>query len=372
MSNLTLAQVHAAQTNDLTAIGAVLTEMESRITALAAKAAGTLATNPARFADYAEEFRQDAAVALFEYLPRWQGDSVDAFREYLYGAIAGELKAKVGAERHSGADRDAMSVFKQMMAEADNNLHLAEKMAQTKPPKGKRLSADRAHAARLAWQGPVSIDKTSNDDDETSILHTLAVVDETPDEIRPKVGHGAALEAFAVLRRYAGLHLNLNGVTAADIADLLDMVTVPRDESVRRYVLDAVAILRSYVSTVADGDLATDLRDVTDERRDFRAAKIADVHTVLDYMAKRAPMQRNALVLTFGINGEQEFGDGDGSDLAGLAEALKTTTGSAKKTRSVAKQKFEQRYVPMVATSEDDAKAWHAAAAEERAKGGRK
>jgi DNA-directed RNA polymerase specialized sigma24 family protein len=159
MSELTLTQITAAQAYDQDAVTAVLAEMDSRIASLAAKSAGTLATNPARYADYAEEFRQEAMVALLEYLPRWSGDSVDAFREYLYGAMAGELKAKVGAERNSGVDRDAFSTFKAMVAEADGDLHLAEKLAQTKPPKGKRLSADRANAARLAWQGPVSIDK---------------------------------------------------------------------------------------------------------------------------------------------------------------------------------------------------------------------
>jgi DNA-directed RNA polymerase specialized sigma24 family protein len=370
MSELTFAQITAAQAYDQDAVTAVLAEMDSRIVSLAAKSAGSLATNPARYADYAEEFRQDAMVALLEYMPRWSGDSVDAFREYLYGAMAGELRAKVGAERNSGVDRDAFSTFKAMVAEADGDLHEAEKLSQTKPPKGKRLSKDRALAARLAWQGPVSIDKTSDDDDETSILHTLAVTDETPD-VRPKVGHGAALEALAVLHRYTTAREVLRKLpaTAEDVDTIEDAIAVPRDADVRRYVLGAVAILRSYVSTVADGELANDLRDVSDDRRDERAAKIGNVHTAL---GKLSPGQRGALHFTFGIDGAQEFGDGDGSDVAGLAEAMGTTEGSAKKTRSVAKVSFVKHYIPLVATSEDDAQAWHAAAAEARKNAGRK
>jgi DNA-directed RNA polymerase specialized sigma24 family protein len=368
---LTLAQIHAAQTNDLDAIRAVLAEMDSRITRLANKAAGGLATNPARYSDYAEEFRQDALVALFEYLPRWEGDSVDAFREYLYGAIAGELKAKTNAERNAGVDRDAFSTFKAMM-EITSDVFEAEKLAQTVPAKGKRLSADRAFAARLAWQGPVSIDKTSDDDDETSILHTLAVTDESNDEIRPKVGRGAALEALAVLQTYSTAREVLSAlpVSVSDVDTIEDTLTVPRDEMTRRYVLDAVAILRSYVSTTTDSDLATDLRDVSDDRREERAAKHEDVNTALD---KLSPGQRGSLVHSFGIGGVECYGWGDGCDLEGLAEALNTTTGSAKKTRSVAKVSFTKHYVARVAERNPaEAAALTAEAAAGRKHAGRK
>jgi DNA-directed RNA polymerase specialized sigma24 family protein len=368
---LELNTISAAQSYDQDAVSAVLAEMDGRIASLAAKSAGVMATNPARFSDYAEEFRQDALVTLLEYLPRWSGETADDFIAYLYGAMAAELKRKVTNERHTGADADAISVFKSMVTEAGGDLHLAEKLAQTVPPKGKRLSADRANAARLAWQGTVSIDKTSGDDDDTSILHTLAAPADEPQEVRPKVGRGAALEALAVLHRYSTNYHTLNALPTcvANVDMIEDTLTVPREAEARKHVLDAVAILRSYVSTATDAALADDLRDVSDERRDSRVVKIENVTTAL---GKLSPGQRNALHLTWGIDGAQEFGDGDGSDLAGFAEAMGTTEGSAKKTRSIAKVSFVKHYVPMVATSEDDAAEWRKAAADERAKGGRK
>jgi DNA-directed RNA polymerase specialized sigma24 family protein len=370
-ANLTLDQIHAAQNNDLDAIRAVLDEMDSRIGRLASKAAGVLATNPARYSDYAEEFRQDALVALFEYLPRWEGDSVDAFREYLYGAMAGELKAKTNAERNAGVDRDAFSTFKAMVSLADGDVFEAEKLAQTVPAKGKRLSKDRAFAARLAWQGPVSIDKTSGDDDETSIIHTLAVTDESNDEIRPKVGRGAALEALAVLQTYSTAREVLSAlpVAAEDVDAIEDTLTVPRDETIRRYVLDAVAILRSYVSTATESALTDDLRDVSDDRREDKAAKIDGVHSALDGMR---PSRRVVLVHSFGIGGVEDFGWGDGCDREGLAAHLGFTAGTCKVNLSQARTEFAGKYIDIVATDDADRLAWEAAAAEARKPAGRK
>jgi hypothetical protein len=353
MSELTFAQITAAQAYDQDAVTAVLAEMDSRIHSLASKSAGILATNPARFADYAEEFRQDAMVALLEYLPRWAGDSVDAFREYLYGAMAGELKAKVSGERHSGVDRNAFSTFKAMVAEADGDVYLAEKLAQTLPEKGKRLSADRANAARLAWQGPVSIDKTSDDEDETSILHTLAVTDESNDEIRPKVGQGAALEALAVLQRYSSARSVLSALprSAEDVDAIEDTVTITRDSA--KYVTEAVAILRSYVSTVADGELAEDLREVADERREERAARIGMVHTSLDGM--RSKVQAEAVRMSFGIADRKCFGTGDSGDLEGLAEALEVSPVQARDARSRGLKSFAKGFIKLFATSDEHA-----------------
>jgi hypothetical protein len=387
---ITLAQIHAAQNSAVDAeaspeeqaatlkahldgIRAVLDEMNGRIDRLASQTASGMATNPARYTDYVNDFRQDAMVTLFEYLPRWQGDSVDEFRAYLYGAISGDLKAKAHAERNPGADRDAVSVFKAMVELAEGDVYKAEKLAQTVPPKGKRISADRANAARLAWQGAVSIDKTSDDDDESSIMHTLAVTDETP-QVSPKVGHGAALEALAVLHRYSSAREALSALPAKpeDVDAIEDAVKVPRDESERRYVLDAVAILRSYVSTATDGDLIEELREVADERKDERAAKNGMVHAVLDDMSKRAKMQRDSLVMSFGIGGALCFGTGDSGDLDGLAEAMGVSYEQARLARVKGFKGFAKRFIALAAGTEAEAIALNEAATDNLSRGGRK
>jgi hypothetical protein len=377
---LSLDQIHAAQANDLTGISAVLEAMSSRIDRLASQAAGRLATNTARYADYADDFRQDAAVSLFEHLPRWTGDTTDSFLAFMYSCIEGDLRAKTHAERNAGIDRDAISVFKSMVERAEGDVFLAEKLAQTVPPAGKRLSADRANAARLAWQGAVSIDKQTDDDDESSILHTLAVVDVTP-EVRPKVGRGAVLEALSVLSRYVSVPRDADtrealfkalseartGLVDADV--IADAVTVPTDPSARRYVLDAVGILYSAASTATDGDLVEELRDVSDDRRDDRAAKHGIVGAVLDAMA---PVQADALRYSYGMGDVLCFGTGDAGDLDGMALVMGISWKQAQDARSRGHKSFAKRYIKATAQSEAEAQAMTDIAARNLGRGGRK
>jgi RNA polymerase sigma factor (sigma-70 family) len=155
---LTLALIADAQTNGLEGTTAVLEAMQGRIGKLADAAARRMdQSGGAGFHDFREDFRQDAALAMFEALPRFDGDTVDAFYAFMWNTIENTLKDKVRETRNGGADSDAVKVFGSMLEKADGDVFLAEKMAQTVPPKGRRLSADRAQAARLAWQGAESL-----------------------------------------------------------------------------------------------------------------------------------------------------------------------------------------------------------------------
>jgi len=365
---LTLAQIRAAQANDLDGITAVLAEMDERIDRLAAQAARRMPFN----SDQRDDFTQDAREALFLALPRYDGDSVDGFLGFLYVSIQNVLKDKVRETRYQGADKDAVKVFMSMMELAENDAHKAEALAQTEPAKGLRLSADRAQAARIAWQGSVSIDRPNGDDESPSLADTLvAPQDETPAVVRPKVGTGAALEALAVLQRYSSAYGVLNALPAGteDVDAIEDAVTLPRDDAERRYVLDACAILRSYVSTATDGDLAEDLRDLADERSDERAAKVGMVREALNRMGAG---QRDILIYSFGIGGAEDYGWGDGCDLDGLADYLNITAHNAKTQRSKARLAFAKHFIALVAVSEADALSWAEAAAEMRKRAGRK
>ncbi|MFE3409425.1 hypothetical protein ACFXMT_14145 [Streptomyces mirabilis] len=158
INTLTIEQIRDAQANGLAGTSAVLEAMTGRIEALADAAARRMALNGMRFDDFREDFRQDAALAMFEALPRYVGDDVDGFFGFMWGTIEAALRDKVREARNQGADEDALKVFASMLEKADRDLHLAEKFAQTVPPKGRRLSADRARAARIAWQGTASLD----------------------------------------------------------------------------------------------------------------------------------------------------------------------------------------------------------------------
>ncbi|MEU9560332.1 hypothetical protein [Streptomyces fumanus] len=155
---LTIDLIRDAQNNSLEGTSAVLEAMQGRIAALADAAARRMENGGgAGFYDHREDFRQDAALAMFEALPRFSGDSVDTFYGFMWTTIEDALKDKVRETRNGGVDPDAVKVFGRMLEKADGDVYLAEKLAQVLPPKGRRLSADRAQAARLAWQGAESL-----------------------------------------------------------------------------------------------------------------------------------------------------------------------------------------------------------------------
>jgi RNA polymerase sigma factor (sigma-70 family) len=361
---ITIAQIHAAQNNDLAGITAVLAEMDERISRLAAQAARRIDGN------LREDFEQDAREALFLALPRVEGDDVDRAIGFLYATMADALKDRVREQRYTGVDKDAVKTFMSVLGDAEGDPYKAAKLA-TELPKGSRLSADRADAARLAWQGAVSIDKGNDDENEcASLADTLAVVDETP-QVQPKVGHGAALEALAVLHTYTTARAVIAALPAKpdDVDAIEDTLTVPRDPQVRKYVLDAVAILRSYVSTATDGDLIEELRDVSDERKDERAAKIGMVHAAL---AKMGEGQRTVIKHTFGIDGAVSFGHGDGCDNDGLAELLGLQVNAVRVSRTKAFKSFTKYYIAFAAATEAEAITLNDAAASNLTRGGRK
>ncbi|WP_333731743.1 hypothetical protein [Streptomyces sp. IBSBF 3010] len=166
---LTLDLIRDAQANGLEGTSAVLEAMTGRIEKLSDAAARRMTTNGMSFEDCREDFRQDAAVALFEALPRFEGDSVDVFYGFMWRTIEDRLKDKVREARNQGADEDAVKVFASMLERADGDVYLAEKFAQTVPPKGRRLSADRAQAARMSWQGTLALDYRPNITDEPKV-----------------------------------------------------------------------------------------------------------------------------------------------------------------------------------------------------------
>jgi RNA polymerase sigma factor (sigma-70 family) len=383
MSEITFATIEAARAKDLGAIMAVVAATESRVTLLADKAARRMAQSGDRFADYRDEFAQVARVAMWEALERFEGNTVDSFYAFAYLTAEGALMDAVRVEKHGASvDKDAIKTLASLLDSTDGDLFEAAKLARALPA-GKRLSAERAEAARIAMQGSVSIDFTPDDDDEpgSSIAHTLAVAPEEPTEINPKVGHGAACEALEVLRRYVvvprdseartALLRALEGVAKPAHVDAIeDALTVPRDADTRRYVLAAISILRSYVSTATDGELAHDLRDESDARFAESAEKHQRVNGVLDSMGEG---QRNVLRHSFGIGGALEFGHGDGSDNEGLAALLGTDAKKVIDARTKGYKAFAKRYVKVISLVDSErAGELEAGAAATLVRGGRK
>lgn len=353
---LTIETIRAAQANDLEAVTEVIKATETRVDSLARKAASRMAPHGGpRFYDYADEFAQVGRVAVWDLLKRFTDETVESFERYVYTTVETTLKDAVRAQRNgaAGADENAVKVFASVLEAAEGNVYEAAKLAQTMPPKGKRLSAERAEAARLAWQGAVSLDKVvvnaEVEDGNNTLQDTLKHFDAEPDgEIRPKTGHGAALEALKVLNRYAAVVVGrmTPDEFTANLPTLVDMlegaVTVPSDPTERRYVLDAMGVLAAAVSTSTEGAVTEDLRDVSDDRRDERAEKNGRVNDCLDSLGTA---QRNVLRHSFGIDGATDYGWGDGCDMDGMRAELAMTYDNVKANRSKGRKAFAKRYV---------------------------
>ncbi|MGW3674657.1 sigma factor [Streptomyces sp. NPDC005166] len=401
---LSFATIKAAQNHEelgarLTAQREVIEHIESRVTSLATQAARRMSPQGgARYADYRDEFAQVGRVAVFEALDRFADTTVDAFERFVYTTVQRTLLDAVRAERNFGADDKAVKTFASMLELADGDTFEAARLAQTVPPKGSgyRLSAQRANAARLAWQGAVSLDKTYTDgslrtsggvgQDESSLKAVLGVWDEEVDgEIRPKVGRGAVIEAAHVLERYVtvptdhkdrkrvahALHYARAGFATPDTVEALeDVISVPRDPNTRRYVLDAMAVLAAAVSTATEGAVDDELMGAADVRRADDSEKHARVNSVLDSMGAA---QRNALVHSFGIGDVLDFGWGDGCDMAGICALLGQTPVNLRQNRKKGRQTFAKRYVAVVALDKPAyAAVLAAAAAANLTHGGRK
>ncbi|CAA07136.1 unnamed protein product [Lomovskayavirus C31] len=395
---LTIETIRAAQSADdladrLAAEREVIEATDSRVVALARKAAQRMAPHGgARFADWADEFTQVGRVAVWDCLKRFTDTTVDAFERYVYATVDGTLKDAVREERNgnAGADENAVKVYASMLEAAEGDVYEAARLAQIIPPKGKRLSKERAEAARLAWQGAVSLDKVTsaeNADADGSLADTLKHYDEEPDgEIRPKVGRGALIEAAYVLERYVSvprdaeartcvldaLELATQGeTTPADVAALEDVLTVPSDPTERRYVLDALAVLHAAVSTSTEGEVADDLRDVRDDRMADSREKHARVNDCIESMGAT---QRDILKHSFGIGGVTDYGHGDGCDMEGMCAQVGVTYVQLKSYRPKARKAFAKRYVAAVKLTGAEALAavLEAAAAERLTNAGRK
>ncbi|MFE4367964.1 MULTISPECIES: sigma factor [unclassified Streptomyces] len=173
---LTPELIADAQNNDMNAITVVIREMEPRMTQIANRV-GTPNNH--------DDLMQDGRMALWAALPRFTGGSVDNFHAFMYRTIEGTMYETAREERNAGAtgaDRDAMKLFTAYVREYGDDLDVIEQMVQTDPGPGKRLSATRAHAARMAWEGSVSLDMP-NGEEGASLADVLETNYGVPEEL---------------------------------------------------------------------------------------------------------------------------------------------------------------------------------------------
>lgn len=301
MDTLTIETINAAQNNDIDAVNEVIAATESRVISLATKYAYKMAASSGSVHEHVDEFAQKGRIAAWKAVNRFREQTPDAFFAFIYSTVDDALKDVLWDERTPGADRDAMKVFAGVLRECGEDVYLAEKLSQTLPGKGKRLSPTRAHAARLAWQGTVSTSRPASVDSG-------------------------------------------NGVFVHGGLSLADLIT-------------------------SDYGVPDDLVTSEDRNKDYRRAKHAMVHGVLDSMGEG---QSDVIKYSFGIGNRACYGRGDNGDDQGLAELLGTNEKTVRDRRTKGLKAFSKKYIKVATQDEHEADDLASAAAEHLSRGGRK
>ncbi|MFE0447369.1 sigma-70 family RNA polymerase sigma factor [Streptomyces fungicidicus] len=175
---LTAKTITDAKAGDLEAVQAVTAATDRIIGSLANDAANKGGKGHMHVATLKEELEAEGRLALWEAISRWEGDhhSGAAPETFLFQRIKGAIHECLQRTVNPGADLDALRVFTQCLRVADGNLDLAAELCATLPEKGRRLSLERAQAAKLAYQGAKSLDAPlpGSEDGSQTLGDTLA------------------------------------------------------------------------------------------------------------------------------------------------------------------------------------------------------
>lgn len=155
MLNITPEQLADAKNNDLAAVSAVIAATEDRVQ-YHARSYATNAGNLDR--DLAEDLAQIGRIAVWEILSRFQGDSVGEFFSFMDRSVSGAMDDERRRATRQGVSERAARDFETALSLAGGDPYDAEKLAQTDAMGARKMSADLALSARLAWHGSLALD----------------------------------------------------------------------------------------------------------------------------------------------------------------------------------------------------------------------
>lgn len=178
MIELTCQQIADAKRNDLRAVTAVIQATDRHVMTLARKYARAQGA-PDR--ELTQELAQIGRTALWDALGRFQGDTVPSFITFIHRTLNGTLSAARKRETRHGISRSAAQDFEYALRHSGGDPYEAERVATDADVMGaRRMSRDMAHAARLSWQGPGSLDHLITLDDGERIPFGETVADSAP------------------------------------------------------------------------------------------------------------------------------------------------------------------------------------------------
>ncbi|ADE43480.1 RNA polymerase sigma factor [Streptomyces phage phiSASD1] len=403
----------AAKAGNRDAAASILAELESRFSAIARR---TVARTEGDASDglrdaYTEDFLQEAHVIALECLAGYEGDSVDAYRAYAFTYVERELAAR-GRDMLNGTDDDSdgKKLFAQMVKHfravdvnhsmtAADYVNLAESAVQDKGLVATlnggvyksriRMSPEAAYAARLAYQGMISIfTPTAGEDAETTIADTLvdadtveSAADATQAGYRPVqwVIPSRTLEATLVLPRHEGARTALlltvdrfrAGTVTEEDLDLVEALPCRSAElgaavdmlralfNQRQEEPSASSAETQEAAALGRGSVALNAQRAILEKATEDAVKRALVRRVLGLLS---PRQAYIMAATFGFMGKFKDDAQVAREMsrAGIADI---DASRVRKDRDKARAAFTKKWADLVAKTGSERHALEAAAA---------
>ena len=383
-ANVTVAQIRAAQA-DISGYAAndLIRDLEPRLAEHAAKAAGRMGTG--NYALFLDEFMQVARIHALDCIARFDAETVEEFYRFLSRSVSEGLRDAVAEERYGdrGVGRVAMWTFGKMVELAEGDVFKAEKLAQTEPEKGFRMSPERAQAAREAWMGTASLDIAPNGGQTWGDVLTAAADDHNVDEgASPVYGvelirfAAEALEPHTVLpadetARHAVqgalASVRLGSVSGEDINTLSEAVRVPADDAQRRAVTEAFNLLAAAARAAHLAPVPSDDYAAPSEKGVGVGARMEKRYDVVrEVLASLSPSMRVPMELWFGITGDQPV-----SRTVDLAEMLGKSVPATQKGLSAGKKKFAELYSARITDDPAEREALMAAMKSRRTKNGK-
>ncbi|MFE7712999.1 hypothetical protein ACFU6I_46420 [Streptomyces sp. NPDC057486] len=136
-----------------------LRTLDPMLRTLALRAARRVAPDGPRLAYLTEEFTQEARYVACQAMGRYDDTHGARPETFVWATVEARLKDAVLEEVTGGpVDAHALATYGRMLERADGDASAAERLCTSEPEPGRRLSADRSHAARLAWSGMARLD----------------------------------------------------------------------------------------------------------------------------------------------------------------------------------------------------------------------
>ncbi|WP_369376093.1 sigma factor [Streptomyces sp. cg36] len=196
MTHLTHAQISAAKNNDIDAISSIIRETEGLAAARASRYAGS---NMENGNSLKEDLMQAGRIAIWQCIPKFSGETPQAFMAYVDRFINAAMLDMLRAETRPGVGSRAAKDFETALALAGGDPYEAERIAASEQMGDRAMSREHAYAARLAWHGLDYLDRP------------LA-----PDESESAEAHSESRTLAEKFERETGMPAEL--VTAQDIA----------------------------------------------------------------------------------------------------------------------------------------------------------